>query len=407
MACAQAKPVPFRFFMNVIASPHLQTVERSAEGGIVVEHRVTTARHTLSPPIAALLAVLQEPESVDAVAENIGRELTEQMLDLGLLVNADAPNESLTRLLRPFEPRFLHCPAGDPGSAHVCVVGMPTDLLSDTGRGAATGPAALRMASYPPRYNTDPFSGYPIGLFDYGAGQHTLGGVSFVDCGDIPFLPGTNVYEAGSLLTTTLRACIRKKAVPLVLGGDHSLTYWAVQAFAPTPIAVLHLDAHSDLGQCISGQPTNGSVVRALLDDTHVAALVTVGLRGFLPWKETPVRAGHQLFSRADYLRVGCDGVLAALPEDLPLYISLDVDALDPSIAPASSSPVPGGFGYEEMRALLEAVGRKRTIVGMDLVEVNGDRDPQLLSARTMVHLALTLLGSACRAADENEVVSA
>ena len=388
--------------MRVMTCPELRIVETLAEG-IVVEHPYSTAQHALATPIAQLLELLKEPEELSALSETLSEDLIEQLLSIGLLVNADAPYETLRRLLRPFDPTFLAAPTGDPGGAEICVIGMPSDLLSDTGRGAASGPATLRLASTPPRYRCDPLSGYPAGWYDYAAGRHVLQGVRFADCGDIPLTPGSTAAEAGALLATIVRACRKGGSLPLILGGDHSLTYWAVKGMGPGSVAVLHLDAHSDMGFTTANNlevPSNGSVVRALLGEENVAALVTVGLRGFLPWQETPLREGHTIISRAEYPTVGIDGVLAALPPELPLYISLDADCLDPSLVPACNSTVPGGFSYEEVRSLLDAVGRKRKVIGIDLVEVNGERDPHLTTSRVLVHLALSLLG-ACTAEPE------
>ncbi len=85
---------------------------------------------------------------------------------------------------------------------------------------------------------------------------------------------------------------------------------------------------------------------------------------------------------------------MALVPEDARCYVTLDIDVLDPSVAPATNAPVPGGLLFEEVRAILETVGRARNVVAADIVEVNPGRDPHLVTARTANHLAMSLLGA-------------
>jgi agmatinase len=295
--------------------------------------------------------------------------------------------------LQPFFPTFLGCPTGGPGDAAICIVGCASDELSVTGRGQAEGPAALRMASSVPTYGTDE-SGAPVGFWDYYADRRILAGVTLGDAGDLVPDPGDTPEQLGNLLTQIVRACLAAGSFPLVLGGDHSITQWCIEGIGRN-ISLLHIDAHSDLASLRAGRPaTNGSVVRAAIERLGVEAVVTVGLRGFLPARQVPLTADHHFVSARDLRNIGPPAVVRLLPPDRACYVSLDVDVLDSVEAPGTNVPLPGGLRFEEIRELLQQVATSRRVIGADLVELNAQRDPHLRTAKTAVHLALGLLGA-------------
>lgn len=383
--------------MRVICCPGLRVI-RSDSNITMVEHPVTGACYSLDPPIASLLKLLREPEDIGALCDDEGpipRAAVDYLLSLGLLVDADNPYAKFKDLLRRCQPTFLGCPEGDAGSAQVCIIGMPADGLSDTGAGAAAGPAALRLAASFPRYQANIDTGRPTGWYDYHSARHVMEGVTYADLGDVPLHKGEPPTEAGARLKDVVHVCHLMGSFPLVLGGDHSLSAWAIAGIPEEAITVLHLDAHSDLGTGASDLvPTNGSVAKALLEQERVQALLTVGVRGFLPLEQPSFRSGHRIVSVAEARSLGAEAIVALLPEDVPCYVTFDIDVLDPSVAPATNAPVPGGLFFEEVRAIMEAVGRKRRVIAADVVELNPDRDPHLLTARTAVHLTMSLMGA-------------
>ena len=304
-------------------------------------------------------------------------------------------HQDLGHFLSPFEPTFLRCPSGKPGAAHVSVLGVPYDILSRTGPGAASGPPALRVASSNPGYTLDETSGQPAGWFDYYEDRQILTGVSFADLGDIDLPHGASASELGCRLAAVVERCHNLGSFPLLLGGDHSLTYWSVKALSQQPLSVLHLDAHSDLAEFPGpAAHCNASVARALLALPGVSSLLTVGLRGILPAHQDSLRPGHRILTANQFEELGAEAVVDLLPADLPCYVSLDVDVLDPSLASGTNSPEPDGLSFRQVREILAAAGKHRRIAGADVVEINAFHDPRLLTARYATRLILSLLAS-------------
>jgi len=372
-------------------------VVSSDESQALVEHPLTGAYYPLQLAHVALLQLLREPEEFEVLCDEgmVPRDDIELLFSFSLLVDADNPLRIAGSWLRPCQPTFLGCPTGNTGKAQVCIIGMPSDYLSDTGAGASAGPAAIRLASSFPRYDVDAQSGSPLGWYDYYSNTHVLEGVTFADLGDVPINVGEPATIWGKRLTKVVSLCRALAAFPLVIGGDHSLTRWVLAAFAERPISVLHIDAHSDLGP-LGGDslPTNGSVARAILEQLDIQHFLSVGVRGFLPAVQTPLAAGHHIISAREAKTAQASEIAARLPEGVPCYVTLDIDVLDPAIAPGTNAPVPDGLSFEEVRAILHAVGRTRQVVGADVVEVNPDRDQNLGTARAAAHLALSLLSA-------------
>jgi arginase family enzyme len=219
--------------------------------------------------------------------------------------------------------------------------------------------------------------------------------VSFSDLGDITFPHGEAGREVGRRLGAVVGLCHKLGSFPLVLGGDHSITYWSVEALAQQPISVIHLDAHSDLAELPGpNSHCNASVARALLGLPGVESLVTIGLRGILPVRQVPIRPGHNVITVREMRELGAEAIVDLVPADLPCYVSLDMDVVDPSIAPGTNSPEPDGLSFQEVREILVTAGKRRRIIGADVVEINAFHDPRLLTAKVATRLILSLLAS-------------
>lgn len=104
-------------------------------------------------------------------------------------------------------------------------------------------------------------------------------------------------------------------------------------------------------------------MARALLGLSGVHSLVTVGLRGILPVQQHEIRPGHKLMTVREIKQSGVESVLSHLPADVPCYVSLDTDVLDPSIAPATNTPEPDGLSFQEVREILVTIGKHRQII--------------------------------------------
>lgn len=348
--------------------------------------------------VAACLDSLVHPVEVSALWRDraLGRETVARLIGAGLLEEPQQENASGSFFV-PFVPAFLGCRQGYVGEARVTVIGVSTDILSQTGVGARAGCAALRTASSAFQYELDAANGQPRGWYDATAGRRVLQNVTFVDVGDISPELGESARRLGLRIEDAARTAAALGSAPLFLGGDHSLTYWAATGVRRElgAVSVLHLDAHSDLAERSGyGVPTNGSFARYLVEEHPDTPFVTLGVRGYLPAEQLQLSPAHSIVSAAEVTRRGPGAALSRLPRDLPCYISLDIDVLDPSVAPGTNVPVPGGLSFEQVRDILAAVGASRRVAAVDIVELNPERDPYLRSASVAVHLVLSLLGS-------------
>lgn len=236
--------------------------------------------------------------------------------------------------------------------------GLPTDINSSFERGAAGGAAAIRAALASPRGNLASECGLEM-----------YRDVALSDDGDLPLIENTPHDDA--LIRRHVAQIQAASEVPLALGGDHSVTFPLVQAAALHfgPINILHFDAHPDLYDDFEGNPrSHASPFARLCEAGHVGQLVQVGIR-------TMTRHCQE---QAD--RFGVDVLpMAGFTPDLvpilagPLYVSIDLDGIDPSEAPGVAHPEPGGLRVRELLASLHR--QTAPIVGADIVEHHPGRD--------------------------------
>ena len=196
-----------------------------------------------------------------------------------------------------------------------------------------------------------------------------------VDLGDVD--TSGDMDKSFALIEKGVAAILAKGATPVVLGGDHSITYPVLKAFARTfkPLDVLHFDAHPDLYEDLYGDRLSHACPFArILEDGLAASVIQVGVRA--------ITAGH----RAKALKAGVrmiemkdiDGPLH-LRFTNPVYISFDLDALDPAFAPGVSHHEPGGLTTRQALQVIQSL--KGRIVGLDVVELNPSRDPASITA--------------------------
>jgi agmatinase len=282
----------------------------------------------------------------------------------------------MTRIDRPYVgiPSFLRAPiVVDPDllDAAIAVIGVPFDEGSPFLPGSRLGPRALREHSLR-------FTG---GLYDPATRRdflsEELAQELIADLGDVDIAP-TNVELSFANITATVRKALDKGALPVVLGGDHSITYPIFRAF-DRPVHVLHFDAHMDYADEANGlRFTNGHAFR------HVAALDTalsltqVGIRSLRSARkqhEDIEAGGNRVVPMHRFRELGPAGIAALLPTGAPVYVSIDVDALDMSLVPGCVSAEPDGMSYPELRDTLKAVAERNEVVGFDFVEVNPSLD--------------------------------
>ncbi len=283
----------------------------------------------------------------------------------------------------------------DPGElagADAAIVGAPMDDLVSDRPGARFGPRAIRAASCP-------------------AGPHLEAGIDalgtelqVIDFGDAPVLPADPIasHEA---IERTVTAVVEAGAIPIVLGGDHSITEPDIRACCSVhgPVGLIHFDTHTDTGAEVFGaEISHGSVMYRLVEAELVdpGRYVQIGLRGFWPgekefaWQRDRGVVSHFMHDVRDR---GIKPVIAEAIESVgpgPVFISVDVDVLDPAFAPGTGTPEPGGMTPVDLLWACREVAANVEVIGADVVEVLpehvGSRDTTALIADRTVREILT-----------------
>lgn len=245
------------------------------------------------------------------------------------------------------------------------LIGLPTDQNSSFERGAALAPAAIREALWSDRGNLATQSGLEIGS-----------DIELVDKGNVA-LSDTDSAADDSLMIATVERALAASAVPLSLGGDHAVTFPLVAAIAAHhgPVNILHFDAHPDLYADFEGNPrSHASPFARIMEAGHATRLVQVGIRTLT----------KHCRDQAERFDVDIIPMIGFAPDmvpvlDGPLYISIDLDGIDPSEAPGVAHPEPGGLTVREVLAVLAKQNAR--IVGADIVELNTSRDQNGVTA--------------------------
>jgi agmatinase len=274
--------------------------------------------------------------------------------------------------------------------ADFAVLGVPFDEGTWGQPGERYGPRDLRESSM--EYNHVLTDG-----FFYIDGERTvLKGKRWADVGDIEVFP-TVPAQTDDKITAAVRAILSKKSFPVVLGGDHSITFPVVRAYEK-PLTVVHFDAHLDTWAAAPGNLDHSSWVNRVAALKTVKGIYQIGMRGLAndpEATENAHKAGTTIVTSEQIHRKGAAWALKRIPEGGDIYITLDVDVMDPTLAPGTGTLEPGGLSFQEIDDLLTGVAVKGTLVGFDVVEVNPYRDPSGRTAQTAVRLTIDLLGAA------------
>ncbi len=284
----------------------------------------------------------------------------------------------------------------DTVSTDVAVFGVPWDEGIGYRPGPRFGPRSLR--EYSTRFAFHERAVKEGGYWDIEKKKRYLGDIRFVDCGDQDILY-LKVEETFSAITESAARLLKSGAFPVFLGGDHSITFPIVRAFRDhKPLHILHLDAHLDYNDSVEGVLlANGSPVKRISELDFVGKIVQVGMRGIRAGEDAyrdSVSRNNTIFTVNQYRQKGIEEVLRTIPDQGNLYVTIDIDVLDPSIAPGTSSPEFDGMTRRELKELLTAVASRGNVVGLDLVEVNPFLDPIGLTQSAAVTIILEFLAA-------------
>jgi agmatinase len=282
-------------------------------------------------------------------------------------------------------------------SADAVVLGAPYDAGTSHRPGARFGPAAIRTADYLAHNASRPHLALRV---------DPLRDLAVADAGDVP-MPGPDGQEPLDRLAAAVESVAAAGAVPVVLGGDHTVTWPNVTGVARAlgwgRIAVLHFDAHADTGELQYGSLIgHGVPMRRLIESGACRGdrFLQLGLRGY--WPEPPTldwMAGQRMRSYEMH-EIGRRGLTACLDESFEIatddcdgvYLSVDIDVADPGAAPGTGTPEPGGFTARELLDVVRRIGVELPVVGMDIVEVAPPYDSAEITARLANRVVLELL---------------
>ncbi len=278
----------------------------------------------------------------------------------------------------------------------IVVIGAPCATpYASVGPYCKEAPGAIRAASAP-------YSGIRHHHnFDLG-GAMLVDGTTAADLGDVPW--DDNAHDANRVAIR--RACetvLTAGAVPVVLGGDDSIPIPVLQAYAAHgPITVVQIDAHIDWRDEVQGERWGlSSTMRRASEMSHVGEMIQVGRRGVGSARPADLAAaearGVHFFDAHDVHRGGIGGVLDRVPRGGDVFITVDVDGLDPSLVPGVIGPEPGGLSYFQTIDIIDGVAERGRIVGFDVVEFVPERDVNGIGALTAFRLTAHAMGRISR----------
>lgn len=276
--------------------------------------------------------------------------------------------------------------------ADIAVLGAPFDFGTQYRPGARFGPRAVREAS-------TLFSFGHAGAYDFEDDATYLGpDVRIVDMGDADIIH-TDTETSHANIQTGVAAALAAGALPVVIGGDHSVNIPCIRAFAGHgPIHIVQIDAHLDFVDVRHGvKHGHGNPMRRAAEQDHVTGLTQLGIRNVSSTAKDGYDAaramGSDILSVRQVRKLGTQAVLDRIPAGATVYLTLDIDGFCPSIAPGTGTPSHGGFLYYEVLELLQGIAQRHDVAGVDLVEVAPDYDPTGSTGILAAQVLLNFLG--------------
>lgn len=302
------------------------------------------------------------------------------------------------RLNLPFvgHVTFGKWPSGNdtvPDGTDYAVLGLPYDMGGQYRSGARFGPRAVREAS-------TLYSFGHAGVYDHEDDVVYLepSAASIVDVGDADIVH-TDSGKSLANIEASCRQVIDAGAIPIGIGGDHSVTAACIAAQQGSePLYVVQIDAHLDFVDERHGvRFGHGNPMRRASEMNHVAAITHLGIRGVSSSNKQDYddarASGSVIRSVRDVRSAGAEAAVAHIPTGARVYVTIDIDSFDPSIAPGTGTPSHGGFTYYEVKDLLGVLASRTRFSGFDLVEVAPDYDPTGSTAFLAARVIMDALG--------------
>ena len=277
--------------------------------------------------------------------------------------------------------------------ADIAVLGAPFDAGSQFRSGARMGPRGIREAS-------TLFSFGHGGAYDHEDDITYLPAdtTRIVDIGDADIIH-TDTIQSHSNIEFGVKKILEAKAIPVVLGGDHSVNIPCINAFRnEDPIHIIQIDAHLDFVNERHGvRFGHGNPMYRASEKEYVSGMTQIGIRnvsstareGYIDAKER----GSKIFSVRQFRKMGISQILNTIPKNIRYYLTIDIDAFDPSIASGTGTPSHGGFYYYEILELIDGLTKQGNIAGLDLVEVAPDYDITNSTSTLAAQLLMNIMG--------------
>ena len=277
-------------------------------------------------------------------------------------------------------------------NADVAVLGAPFDFGTQWRAGARFGPRGIRDAS-------TLFSFGHSGAYDHEDDvTYLTEDVKIVDIGDADIIH-TDTIKSHKNIEKGVRSILKAGALPVVLGGDHSVNIPCVNAFSNSgPIHILQIDAHLDFVDERHGvKYGHGNPMRRAAEKNYVTGLTQVGIRNVSSTSkegyEDAKAMNSDILSVRQTQKIGPKNLVGRIPKDSNVYVTIDIDAFCPSIAPGTGTPSHGGFLYYEVLEILQHLSKQNKVVGIDLVEVAPDYDHSGSTTILAAQILLNFLG--------------
>jgi agmatinase len=278
-------------------------------------------------------------------------------------------------------------------NADVAVMGAPFDFGSQFRTGSRMGPRGIREAS-------TLFSFGHAGAYDFEDDVTYLPSDStrIVDIGDADIIH-TDTIKSHENIKFGVKKILAANAIPVVIGGDHSINIPCIDAFEnEEPIHLIQIDAHLDFVDERHGvKYGHGNPMRRASEKEYVSGMTQIGIRNVSSTaKEGYVDArekGSKIFSVRHVRQMGLNKILDEIPKGKRYYITVDIDAFDPSIASGTGTPSHGGFYYYEVLELIDGIIKQGSVVGLDLVEVAPDYDVTNSTSTLAAQLLMNTIG--------------
>lgn len=303
-------------------------------------------------------------------------------------------SESGTRMA-PYSglPTFLDAPyltidpaAPDFGDLEVALLGVPMDLGVTNRPGARFGPRAVRAIERTGPYN-HVLDCAPV--FD----------LNVADIGDVPFQSRFRLETSHDDIEAHVDKIVDAGVIPLSIGGDHSISHPILKAVGrDRPVAMIHIDAHCDTGGAFDqtkfhhGGPFRNAVLDGVLDPEHT---IQIGIRGSAEYLwEFSYESGMTVIHAEDIPGMGIPAIIKKALDvvgDLPVYLSFDIDSIDPAFAPGTGTPEIGGLTTREALELIRGL-KGINLVGGDMVEVAPQYDSTTNTAQTGAQILFEIL---------------